>query len=76
MRQSLLRTVHHPNSMPVAPKALRVNYEIYAIVRNVVTPARISPSTVLPASVIPNCLSSASIFSPVFLTVAHRLLSR
>ena len=39
---------------------------MYAIVRKVVTPALISPSTVLPAAVTPNLLSNASIFSPFF----------
>ena len=45
------------------------------MVRNVVTPARISASTVVPASVSPNCLSNnfiASIFSP-FLPVTQRV---
>jgi len=62
------------NPIPVPESIAGLTNKIYAIVRNVVIPARISLSTVLPASVIPNCLSSASIFFHLsFLSVAHRL---
>ena len=52
--------------IPAMESMAGLTNRIYAIVRNVVIPALISPSTVLPASVTPNCRSNASIFSPFF----------